>query len=449
MSGVPGRTFRLQLLGIALFTLLAATVFMYFLSLSGDSLLGSGSYTLHATATDVAQMADHADVMEAGVDVGTVTGIRLSGDTAELTLSIAAKYAPVYRDGQIQIRSKTLLGEGYVDLQPGDPSSGALKSGGTLPSEAPEEIQLDNALATFTPAHRKDFQAILDDLDRGLANQGTQLNGFLGNGADLVDDAQPVTTVLAADQQQVATLIQQFGTVADSLGQRATAIQHLVTAAKTASAAVAARDTALRRTFAEAPAFIAQAAKTATKLGRFSHQATPVVGELQAATTDLLPAISELKPASAEAITVLHDLTPFAQAATATATRLRNEAPELNALSLPLESVLEQVNPMMAYLVRYSLSLATYFPSVVAPTMYHDNVGGYGRVAVVLSPGVLAGVSTAETQLLQALAKAGVLSVLAKTGDNPYPAPGTAGHRTQFAGKYPRVQANKPYTFKP
>jgi len=446
---VYGRAFRLRLLGIGLFALLAAGVFFYFLDLSGIDVIPHSTYTLHASAPDVVQLADHADVLEAGVKVGSVTGLGLSGDTAELTLSLDRSYAPVYRDGQIQIREKTLLGENYVDLDPGDRSSGAIASGGTLPDEAPEAVQLDQILSTLSAPRRRQVQEILDDLAGGLGGHGTQLNSLLGASASLVDNAVPVNAVLAADRQQVAGLIDDFGTVSASLGQRAADIQTLVRAALSTSRAIAARDAALRAAFRVAPGFIAQAQRTVAHLGSFSVMATPVVSELRAATDDLIPAVDQLRPAAAEATSIVDDLGPFAAAATGTAGALERVAPRLEALAGPLEAVLRQVNPMMSYLVRYSLELGTLFPSMDGPTHFHDASAGYGRVLAAYSNDVVVGAGSTFTKLFDLLQDEGAASPLAKTQYNPYPAPGTAAHGMPFSGKYPHIEPDPPYTFHP
>jgi phospholipid/cholesterol/gamma-HCH transport system substrate-binding protein len=446
---VRNRVFRLRLLGVALFTLLAGAVFVYFLGLSGVDVLPHSTYTLHATAPDLVQLSDHADVLEAGVKVGSVTGLGVSGDTAQLTLSLDPRHAPVYRDGQIEIREKTLLGENYVDLDPGDRSSGTIRSGGTLPDEAPEAVQLDQILSTLSAPRRRQVQEILDDLAGGLGGRGTELNGFLGSSASLVENAAPVNAVLAGDREQVASLIDDFGSVAASLGERATAIRTLVRAALVTSRAVAARNADLRSVLAEAPSFTAQAQRTIAHLGGFSTVATPVVTTLRTATADLVPAVDELRPAAAEGTRIVDELGPFAGAAAGAAGALERVAPRVSALAVPLEAVLREVDPMMAYLVRYSLELGTIFPSMDGPTHYHDATANYGRVLAAYSNDVVTGAGPSITKILTLLQDEGAASPLAKTGYNPYPLPGTAAHPLPFSGTYPHIEPDPPYTFHP
>lgn len=440
-----GATFRLRVLGIVVFTLTAAGVFVYFLSLSGVDLLPHSGYTLHARAPDVVALSDHADVLEAGVKVGTVTGIGESDGVAELTLALATRYGPVYRDGQIEIRAKTLAGENYVALDPGTPAAGALPSGATLPAQAPEATQLDQILSTFDAAHRRDLQRLLDVLGIGLGGHGQSLNELLGGGAQLVANAAPVTAVLAADREQTATLIDDFGTVADALGERAAGLRRLVDAARTASVAVAARDHDLRSTLTVLPGFLGQARSTVGHLGAFSLTATPIVTDLRVATAALVPAVTALGPASRAVRQMLAELGPFTAAARATAARLERTAPVATAALGPLESMLRQGNPLLAYLAPYALEFGTVFPSMEAPTQFRDGGAAYGRVALVLSDNLITGVSPAEDQLVLTLEKDGLLSPLSRLQYNAYPKPGSAAHPEPFSGTYPRIQEDPPY----
>lgn len=440
-----GRTFRLRILGVAMFALLALSVFVWFLALSGVDLLPHATYTFYARSPNVVALSDHADVLEAGVKVGTVSGITEAGGVADLKLTLSSRYGPVYRDGQIQIRAKTLEGENYVALNPGTPSAGALRAGATLPALAPEATQLDQILSTLDPAHRRGVQRILDVLGAGLGGHGQQLNGLFAGTSDLVDNATPVTSVLAADRVQLAALIDAFGTVTASLGQRAADIQQLVRAARTAAVAVAGRDADLRATLQALPGFLAQAQTTIGHLGSFSQTATPVVHNLTSASAALVPAVKVLRPAAAEGRAVLAELAPFARVSTATVARLKQTAPTLTALLSPLGSVLRQANPLLAYLNPYALDLATVFPSMDAPTHFRDGEGGYARIAVMFSQNLLSGFPPAEQQFLLGLRKAGLLSFLSNRRYNAYPRPGTAAHPVPFAGAYPRLVEDPPY----
>src|SRR4029078_5956946 len=95
------------------------------------------------------------------VSVGKVTSIVLGDDhRAEATLEIDSRFAPMPNNTRAILRQKTLLGETYVELTPGNPDSGMLPEGGTLPvGQASNAVQLDEILRTFDPQTREAFQS--------------------------------------------------------------------------------------------------------------------------------------------------------------------------------------------------------------------------------------------------------------------------------------------------
>jgi hypothetical protein len=123
---------------------------------------------------------------------------------------------------------------------------------------------------------------------------------------------------------------------------------------------------------------------------------------------------------------VLAELAPFADVASSTAARLKRTAPALSALLGPLQSVLRQANPLLAYLLPYSLDVATLFPSMDAPTHFGDAEGGYARIAVMFSDNVLSGFPPQVQQLVKSLERAGLLTFLSNRQYNAYARPGQA-----------------------
>jgi ABC-type transporter Mla subunit MlaD len=64
----------------------------------------------------------------------------------------------VYKNSTVPIRSKSVAGENYVELDPGDPSRGALRSGGVLPlSQELAPTQDDDVFSIFNAPERKNL----------------------------------------------------------------------------------------------------------------------------------------------------------------------------------------------------------------------------------------------------------------------------------------------------
>ena len=118
------------LIGIALFVIVAYLVF------GGRAGFGGQSFELRAVFRSEAQLMVRSPVRIAGIDVGTVTEIEPIGDgsdAAVVTMQIDDKGLPIHADSTVKIRSRLLLeGNFYIELSPGTPAAGEMKSGDTI-----------------------------------------------------------------------------------------------------------------------------------------------------------------------------------------------------------------------------------------------------------------------------------------------------------------------------
>ncbi len=89
-------------------------------------------YRFHVHFGEATQLAQQADVRISGVPVGKVVKLALGpGDTTDATIQLDERYAPIPRDSRAILRQKTLLGETYVELTPGNKRDGLLPENGT------------------------------------------------------------------------------------------------------------------------------------------------------------------------------------------------------------------------------------------------------------------------------------------------------------------------------
>src|SRR2546423_5634917 len=116
--------FALSVTGLLLFL---------WLSFGGTIPLGAKGYRVNVSFPSAQDLATQADVRIAGVTVGKVVATQLDpkGNRTMATLQIESKYAPVRRDTRAILRTKTILGETYVQLLPGAPNAPPIADGGT------------------------------------------------------------------------------------------------------------------------------------------------------------------------------------------------------------------------------------------------------------------------------------------------------------------------------
>src|SRR3954462_8394220 len=90
-------------------------------------------YRFEVPFNEATQLAQQSDVRISGVSVGQVQDIVLSPNVEQALakLDINDKYGPIPSDTRAILRTKTLLGETYIELTPGDRYGPRLADGGT------------------------------------------------------------------------------------------------------------------------------------------------------------------------------------------------------------------------------------------------------------------------------------------------------------------------------
>src|SRR6266545_5957408 len=116
-----------RIVAMVVFTLSVFGLLMFlWLSFGGSIPLRPKGYRMEVAFPEAATLAQEADVRLAGVNVGKVKSKKLDkgGARTLVTLELKSQYAPIPKDTKAILRQKTLLGETYVELAPGDRSSG-------------------------------------------------------------------------------------------------------------------------------------------------------------------------------------------------------------------------------------------------------------------------------------------------------------------------------------
>src|SRR3954465_9335093 len=125
-----------RLMVMAGFALSCFALLLYLWTAFGGSIpLAPKGYRFTTSFAEATQLADEAAGRISGVPVGRVKSIETRDDgRAHATIELDERYAPIPRDAHAILRQKSLLGETYVELTPGDRSSGMLHDGATLPA---------------------------------------------------------------------------------------------------------------------------------------------------------------------------------------------------------------------------------------------------------------------------------------------------------------------------
>src|SRR5213596_3420728 len=166
--------FALSCFGLLLFLWLA---------FGGPIPLSPKGYQFQTSFGEATQLAKEADVRISGVSVGKVKEIKTqSNGRSNVLIEVNEKYAPIPVDTKAILRQKTLLGETYVELTPGDKSSGMLKEDGTLPqSQVSPTVELDEIFRAFDRKTRDAFRTWFQSQAASFRGRGQDVNDALGN----------------------------------------------------------------------------------------------------------------------------------------------------------------------------------------------------------------------------------------------------------------------------
>ncbi len=285
----------------AAFALAAVCVAIFFWkSFGGPTPLNPEGYTLEASFPQAANLYPNASVRIAGVPVGKVISTTPAGERTKVVIELDDRYAPIPSDTHAILRNKTLLGETYVELTPGDPEAPKLADGGRLPSSHIASTQrLDQVLATFDPPTRKALRRFVTELAASTRGRGADLNAAIGAAPDAIGGLGTVAGILDRQRASVRQLVSSSAQVLEALGTRRGELQSLVTAGEGVLATTAARNRQLTATVKALPPFIGDLRRALVAYRRTAVTLGPAlrrIRELAPGLRSSLVATAELSP---------------------------------------------------------------------------------------------------------------------------------------------------------
>ncbi|MDT0393877.1 MCE family protein [Streptomyces edwardsiae] len=216
----------LKSLAFVVVTVLATTVLG--LSVAGTGVdSGTGTTTYKALFTDVTGLVDGDSVRISGVEVGEVTDVRVvRRRTAQVTFTV--------RDDRTLPRSTTaavkylnMVGQRYVSLDRGSGDlTGTLEAGGTVPLDrTTPALDLTLLFNGFKPLFEglspKDVNELAGSIVQVLQGEGATVDSLMRHIGSL-------GTTVAAKDKVIGEVVENLGTVLDTLNDREDGFDDLV-----------------------------------------------------------------------------------------------------------------------------------------------------------------------------------------------------------------------------
>ncbi len=219
--------------GSALFKLLIFVVVTLFTgailvtTISTVPTTGGSSYK--AQFTDVTGLQVGDDIRVAGVEVGSVSGIKIvDRKLAQVSFEVTKK-VDIRKDVKVAVRYRNLIGQRYLAVTEGDPTQPRLASGSLIPlAQTSPALDLSQLLNGFKPL----FQALTpDDVNKlsyeiiqTLQGEGGTIDSLLANTASLTSTIADKDAVIG---QVITNLDGVLTTVADRDSQLSDLIDEL------------------------------------------------------------------------------------------------------------------------------------------------------------------------------------------------------------------------------
>ena len=359
------------LLGLVVLSIGAAAVIANGLRLN---LPWSDTYTAQVAVDDAkGVVAGKQQVRISGLPVGKITKAELVDGQPMLTLTIKGKYGHLYHDARLRLRPKTPLNDLYLNVEDrGTKAAGELQEDQVLVAERTvSPVDIGRVLNTFDSTTRVRMEQTIDEVGRGLGDQGPQFRAALVELAPFLNSARRLTHETAIRRTQTKRLVHNLTLMMAELGRRDRDLRKIVVGGAHTFDELAAQDASLSDVISQFPPTLQQLLPTFATLRKTADELDPAFDALQPAAQSLPAALANLRDFSLEArpslaalrrpvpqlTRLVGELRPTAEGLDQAFTQLNPQAPRLDAITakiVPCEYAISKFFNNTASLMKFS-----------------------------------------------------------------------------------------------
>jgi len=366
----PSTTQLLVIVGFAL-SCFGILLFLW-VTFGGPTPFKAKTYQVKVPFYEATQLAEQSDVRISGVNVGKVQSIDLApnGKQALATVNIDDQYAPLPESTRAILRTKTLLGETYIELTPGSREGPELADGGSLATaNVAQSVQLDEIFRTFDADTRAAFQSWQQEAAVAINGQGQNLSYAIGQFEPTFTEFDKLFRILDTQRVAIGQLFRNGATTFQALRGREGQLADLIRSSKAVFETTARRDRDIEALFRAFPTFLDESKLTLARLKGFAVNADPLFRQLVPAAEQLSPTLIAIAKLAPESKGFFEGLRPvIAKAPTgfpAFRKIFRDEFPPLLRASDPF---LRNLNPILTGLKLYKHEFTSFFGNLAATT---------------------------------------------------------------------------------
>ena len=301
---------RLASIGLVVAAISAAVV------LAGASSKSSQGRTYKVVFDNAFGLVEGGDFRVGGVTAGKTTDFSISkkkghSPKAVVTAKITKTGLDDFReDASCEIRPQSLIGEYFVDCQPGNSRKKLPTDGnGTVPVEhTSSSVPVDLVQDILRRPYRERFRLIVDELGTGLAGRPDDLQEVVHRAHPGLRETSKVLRILGDQNAIIENFIRDSDTVVGELERnKQDVVRWVQTAGRTAEISATRRE-ALAQNFQKLPTFLAELRLTMAALERLTDEQTPLLADLNRAAPSLRIFFTRLGPFSKASLPALRAL---------------------------------------------------------------------------------------------------------------------------------------------
>lgn len=328
-----------------------------------------------------------------GVVVGKIQSLDVDKGFADVGMALDPSAFPLHRDGHATIRSVSLLGERYVDLDRGSPSAPVLDPGDPIPlSQTRTNVGADEIFNVLDKPTSAGLAAFFTTLGDGLRDNGGNADAAIRALAPALRDTQGLTKVLRDQNALLNALVDRAEPVADALAtDNGRAMDRMVGAADRLLAATAGQDAALNRTLDELPSALESARSTLGSLKNTANGATPTLQGLRPFTDNLDNISNELEEFSDSLDPALASIDPVLDRAKDLLDKAAPVVADLHHAGPDFRTSTESLRPIVKDLTSNLDNVLGFVRNWALTTNGSDGLSHYFRAHYTISPAAVTG----------------------------------------------------------
>jgi phospholipid/cholesterol/gamma-HCH transport system substrate-binding protein len=348
---------------------------------------GGQSKTIKIVFDNAFGLTSGGDLKIGGVKAGSTTGFSVTNGYPPKAIVTAKVTQPGFtsfrKDASCRIRPQSLIGEYYVDCQPG--TSKQLLPNNTVPvSQTQSTIPQDLLQDVMRRPYRERLRLIINELGTGLAGRPQDLNAVIRRADPGLQQTSRVLKILGNQNQVIQNFIVNSDTVMRQLEAKKQDVARFIVEADNISKTTASRSRAFQAQWQKLPSFLAGLQPTMQKLGALADQQTPLLADLHKAAPDLNTFFTRLGPFTQASRPAFKSLGQTSVIGRKALNDSRREVDQLAALSADAPQLAKPLRQFLQTMDNRSRSVmndpraAASAPPSPDPTAYHKGQGFTG-----------------------------------------------------------------------